>query len=382
MRLLYWDGEGEPYLVEAHSNIPPYAILSHTWGEGEVTFKHYQDGTAGDQAGYRKILFCAEQARRDNISYFWIDTCCIDKASSAELTENINCMYEYYQNAVHCYAYLADVTCPDVSKIGKWQEAFQMSRWFTRGWTLQELLAPANVEFFSDTGVLLGDKKSLDTLISKITRIPVEVLHKTKPLAEIEPNTVFRWMEGRNTMRPEDQSYAIVGILDVHMAVIYGEGGENARIRLKDTLARVAERSRVYSTFVGGVSGASFTLLAPLGENVHELHLWSSKSHIQAVRVKYTNGKEELAGQASGNSKHTCFVFNQNERIKQLLLWDNQDNHHLGGIGFTTTDNRSIEFGNDTMEKVEWKNKLSKRLIGISGLSGRDINRLAFVFSW
>lgn len=380
MRLLHWDGRGEPRLVKFQpGNIPPYAVLSHTWGEGEVTYGHYQNNTAQNQAGYRKIRFCAEQARQDNLSYFWVDTCCIDKSNSAELSENINSMYRFYQNAVCCYAYLSDVTCADASKIGKWQAAFQSSRWFTRGWTLQELMAPAHVGFFSNTGVLLGNKSSLDALISRVTRIPVDVLRKTKPLSELDPDTLFRWMEKRDTLRPEDRSYALLGMFDVSMEAVYGEGGQNARERLRDELYRIAERSRVYSTYVGGVGGANFSLLAPLGSRVHELEMWSSKHNIQAIRVKYTNGKEELAGEIFGNTTYSHFVFNQDERIKRLVLWDNHDGRRLGGIGFTTTNNRSIDFGYSKKTKVEWENNL--RLVGICGTSGRDINRLAFVFS-
>jgi hypothetical protein len=137
-------------------DIPWYAILSHTWGADteEVTFKDLIDGTGIDKAGYNKIRFCGEQARRDGLQYFWVDTCCIDKSNSTKLAEAINSMFRWYQNAAKCYVYLSDVSSPafdtnDESSQLPCESALQKSRWFTRGWTLQELLAPGLVEFFS-----------------------------------------------------------------------------------------------------------------------------------------------------------------------------------------------------------------------------------------
>src|ERR1700722_13303347 len=151
-------------------DIPSYAILSHTWGADteEVSFKDMMDGTAKSKVpGYNKIRFCGEQARRDNLQYFWIDTCCIDKSSSAELQEAINSMFRWYRDAVKCYVYLADVSRPALDADIKssqssqlsWELSFRKSRWFTRGWTLQELVAPPLVEFFSKEGEQLGNKK-------------------------------------------------------------------------------------------------------------------------------------------------------------------------------------------------------------------------------
>jgi hypothetical protein len=163
-------------------NIPPYAILSHTWGADteEVTFRDVMDGTGRSKTGYDKIQFCGEQAKRDGLLYFWVDTCCIDKSSSAELTEAINSMFRWYQNADKCYVYLSDVSKSDFDKrdvsssAGK--SAFRESRWFTRGWTLQELLAPVSVEFYSLEGKKLGTKTSMEQQIYEITGITVPAL--------------------------------------------------------------------------------------------------------------------------------------------------------------------------------------------------------------
>src|SRR5438045_3918289 len=151
MRLLRLEDDGEFSLAECVGrNIPQYGILSHTWraDHEEVTFKDIMKGTGKSKAGYSKIRFCGKQAAEDGLQHFWVDTCCIDKSSSAELTEAINSMFRWYKDASKCYVYLSDVSAGDGEQI-TWESAFQESRWFTRGWTLQELIAPPSVEFFS-----------------------------------------------------------------------------------------------------------------------------------------------------------------------------------------------------------------------------------------
>ncbi|KAF2195026.1 HET-domain-containing protein [Zopfia rhizophila CBS 207.26] len=158
MRLLRRCDTGEFSLTEdfiGDEVIPPYAILSHTWGADteEVTFDDLKNGTGKDKPGYEKIQFCGEQARQDDLQYFWIDTCCINKANKAELSQSINSMFRWYRNATRCYVYLSDVSTAKRKASGQsseftWEPAFRESRWFTRGWTLQELLAPGLVEFF------------------------------------------------------------------------------------------------------------------------------------------------------------------------------------------------------------------------------------------
>src|SRR6266480_4292418 len=164
--------------------IPRYAILSHTWGDEsqEVTFEDMVGGSGRGKAGYEKIKFCGDQVARDGLQYFWVDSCCIKKSSDAELSESINSMFRWYQRAEKCYVYLCDVSTTKRKRGGDekaqdaWKQAFRESRWFTRGWTLQELLAPTSVEFFSKEGNRLGDKQSLEQLIYEITEIPVLAL--------------------------------------------------------------------------------------------------------------------------------------------------------------------------------------------------------------
>lgn len=178
MRLLELNSDGEFSLTELYGNkTPPYAILSHTWSADneEVTFVDLMDGVGKSKPGYNKIRFCGEQARYDGIQHFWVDTCCIDKSSSSELTEAINSMFRWYQNAHKCYVYLSDVlkgNCDENHNLlrSTWKSAFRNSRWFTRSWTLQELIAPTSVEFFSSDGKRLGDKISME---QQVTRLPV-----------------------------------------------------------------------------------------------------------------------------------------------------------------------------------------------------------------
>jgi hypothetical protein len=152
MRLLQLIGDCNFRLTKfAEDEVPPYAILSHVWGPDgtEVAYKDILDGNKSDKAGYTKLRFCAAQAKEDRLQHFWIDTCCIDKSDAIELQTAINSMFRWYQRAAKCYVFLPDVSTGKHSRSSEplWESAFRQSRWFTRGWTLQELLAPRSVEF-------------------------------------------------------------------------------------------------------------------------------------------------------------------------------------------------------------------------------------------
>ncbi|KAF2732931.1 HET-domain-containing protein [Polyplosphaeria fusca] len=245
MRLLRVGDCDELSLVEhIGRHTPPYAILSHTWGADgdEVTFGDIVDGGGKSKPGYRKLSFCAKQAASDGLKLFWVDTCCIDKSSSAELQEAINSMYQWYQKADRCYVYLSDVSTSgsagsDSSPQQAWKQAFQDSRWFTRGWTLQELLAPTSVEFFSAEGERLGSKVSLLQEVHATTGIASQALQGT-PLHRFSVETRLSWAYRRNTTREEDKAYALLGIFEVHLSLIYGEGEKNAFRRLREEIQR------------------------------------------------------------------------------------------------------------------------------------------------
>lgn len=225
-----------------NEKIPSYAILSHTWENEEITFEKIQrpdSPSVRSQAGFEKIRKTCEQAKLDEHQYVWIDTCCIDKSSSAELTEAINSMYRWYSNADTCYAYLSDV------ENATFLETFPESRWFSRGWTLQELIAPSNVEFYDRNWESLGSKIEHAGMISDITGVDEEVLYGDIPSMIGEPATIARycvakrmsWAAHRQTTRVEDMAYCLLGIFEINMPLLYGEG-ERAFIRLQEEIIR------------------------------------------------------------------------------------------------------------------------------------------------
>jgi hypothetical protein len=247
MRFLYTTSDGRLRWTKdyiGNEETPAYAILSHTWGEQEVAFKELknhnnaEDADAKLKGGYQKIFFCAQQAKRDGLDHFWVDTCCIDKSNNTELSEAINSMFRWYQNAARCYVYLSDVENNTLD--GDGESAFKQSRWFTRGWTLQELLAPQLVEFFSKGGARLGDKESLKHTICEVTGIPLEALSGSR-VSEFNVAERFSWAEKRQTTREEDGAYCLLGIFGIYMSLIYGEGKGNAIKRLQKKLRESSE---------------------------------------------------------------------------------------------------------------------------------------------
>ncbi|KIW67055.1 hypothetical protein PV04_06332 [Phialophora macrospora] len=198
----------------------PYAILSHTWTEEEVSFDEIGTPESKQKRGYKKVEgFCA-LARADGFSYAWVDTCCIDKSSSAELSEAINSMFRWYSKAHVCYAYLEDVSLlKSLTPHG-----FARSRWFKRGWTLQELIAPMTVVFYDRSWSYIGTKASLLDKIADITAISHEALIDPRSSREESVAERMSWAANRETTRTEDMAYCLMGIFDVNMPLLYGEG--------------------------------------------------------------------------------------------------------------------------------------------------------------
>lgn len=244
MRLLHKDANGDLVTDEWLNRFPEYVVLSHTWlsDKEEIKYDDVVNRTAKQKpASYDKIQFCGDQAARDGYKYFWVDTCCINKSSSAEVQEAITAMFRWYRNAAKCYAYLTDVFVKkedvELSDLSRpWEGAFRRSRWFTRGWTLQELLAPVITEFYSAEGILLGDKKSLKHIIHEITGIPVQALLGDN-LSWFSVSERLSWAKHRQTTRVEDQAYCLLGILEIFMPLIYGED-EHAMVRLQQEVEK------------------------------------------------------------------------------------------------------------------------------------------------
>ena len=238
MRLLHFNGERLVSTDFRGKTIPPYAVLSHRWGDAEVLYEDLAACTYKEKDGYRKIEFCAAQAARDGLQHFWIDTCCIDKWDRRERSKAINSMFRWYKDAARCYVFLPDVSAAADAPQSAWEASFLASEWFTRGWTLQELIAPAFVGFFSCEGRRIGDKTSLEPLVHAKTGIPVRAL-RNGPLDEFTIDERRDWAKNRETSEEEDAVYCLLGILDVVIPAAYGEGVERAWRRLQIELEAV-----------------------------------------------------------------------------------------------------------------------------------------------
>ena len=217
--------------------IPPYAILSHTWGNDEVSFQDMLGSAPQLRQGYRKIKLSCNAASSDGFGFIWIDTCCIDKTSSSELSEAINSMFRWYEQAEVCYVFMEDVPSEDNPDVEG--SKFYESRWFTRGWTLQELIAPSSIVFFNNDWNEIGTKSSLREIVSRLTGIHPEILLG----GDLEAFSIAQrmsWASKRETTRVEDLAYCLMGIFGVNMPMLYGEG-ERAFVRLQEEIMRTSD---------------------------------------------------------------------------------------------------------------------------------------------
>lgn len=325
------------------SNVP-YAILSHTWGDGEVSFQDMQNGDGQNKAGYNKILGCCKIAAADGFEYVWIDTCCIDKTSSSELSEAINSMYQWYQDADVCYAYLADIHAA-YKEEEVTAATLSMSRWFTRGWTFQELIAPSTVIFFNADWQDIGTKHSLLTVLSEVTRVHSEALIEAK-LDNFSVAQKMSWASKRQTTRVEDIAYCLMGIFEINMPMLYGEGGR-AFLRLQEEIMKKSDDHSIFSwelpdacdmgdvysglfaTSPGGFYGCNEVVrheyfdappFAITNKGVHlQLPLierpdWPHPIHVALLNCKYAHKPDKLLG---------IWIFQHNSRFYR-------DHHYVG----------------------------------------------------
>ena len=250
-----------------------YAILSHRWIEQEVNYDEMNDLAKMDKGevdeichrdGYRKILDSCEQAKRDKYRWLWIDTCCIDKRSSAELSEAINSMFRWYENSRVCYAYLHDLTSssfPATSNDQKYPESNGWPEWFSRGWTLQEMIAPSDVRFFNKNWQPIGDKTTLAPTLAEITRVPEHILTDGLPSNRPCVAQIMSWAADRKTTRVEDRAYSLLGLLDVNMPMLYGEG-KKAFHRLQLEIIRMSNDQSIFAWDYQGERERTCSILA------------------------------------------------------------------------------------------------------------------------
>ena len=274
-----------------------YAILSHRWIGPEVDYaemvglakmdREERDDIRGCD-GYRKLLASCKLANRDGFEWLWMDTCCIDKTSSAELSEAINSMYRWYENSRVCYAYLHDVSgssLPTASDDGVYPNSNGWPEWFSRGWTLQEMIAPGNVQFFNKDWQRIGDKRTLAATLATITRVPQIVL--TDGLSSNRPCVaqILSWAADRTTTRVEDRAYSLLGLLDVNMPMLYGEG-KKAFQRLQLEIIRMSDDQSIFAWGWDGKNGRTGGILADdpiFFRSCHEMELMDHDDFVQEL---------------------------------------------------------------------------------------------------
>lgn len=250
------------------ADIELYAILSHCWIQGpyqnEVSYQQLlAERYSKDSLGWQKIAECCSIAKQRKIDWVWIDTCCIDKSSSAELSETINSMYGWYERASECYVFLHDFygsTLPPLEQMDgedRWKrklcdgtiadvESFVDCRWFKRGWTLQELLAPRSVIFFNSKYEIVGTRSELAGIIAHATNIDVRYLTRQLKIKNASIAERMSWACGRATTRPEDMAYSLLGIFDVNIPPMYGEG-ERAFLRLQLEIIKQSDDESIFA---------------------------------------------------------------------------------------------------------------------------------------
>ena len=229
--------------------IPIYGILSHTWGSEEVSYSDMCNLSSSDlegRSGYHKIVQCSAKARAEGLAYIWVDTCCIDKSSSAELTEAINSMFQWYAGSEVCWALLSDVSLndKDINFVPQSNtNGFHQSRWFQRGWTLQEILAPRDLIFLNEDWDFIGLKSTLLTHISQATGIKDVHLYGYRKASVAAK---MSWASKRKTTRVEDMAYCLLGLFDVNMPLLYGEGVK-AFLRLQQEIAKTSNDESLFA---------------------------------------------------------------------------------------------------------------------------------------
>lgn len=238
--------------------IPPYAIVSHRWGDSELSFKdfrrviekgfeEFRRVTKKDESGYTKIIGACDLARLRGLEWIWIDSCCIDKRSSAELSEAINSMYTWYERSVECYVYMADVSFDLFEEDEDCRlDSFRQSDWFTRGWTLQELIAPGLCIFLDYRWRIIGRKSELFNELGRITQIDPLVLNDTDRLKSKAPSQIMSWASMRKTTRAEDTAYCLMGLFNINMPLLYGEGGSRAFVRLQQEILKTTDDESLF----------------------------------------------------------------------------------------------------------------------------------------
>ncbi len=293
-----------------------YAILSHVWGENEQTFQDVralatrcaQSGENPRDLASEKIRRACELAEREGYDWIWIDTCCIDKTSSAELSEAINSMFRYYSLAGECFAYLEDVPGDEPDFIP--EDQFMKSKWHTRGWTLQELIAPHIVSFVSASWTVIGDKWFNSGLVEEATGVPVNVLQDPARMKEFSIAQRMSWSSRRVTTREEDEAYCLLGIFDINMPTLYGEGRKAFR-RLQEEIMRQSPDTTLFAWGLRCTWDELFHLRVqdPADCNDPDYHLFATSPSLfsKCSAIRFVNPTRTCLGQSPDEVRYVMW---------------------------------------------------------------------------
>ncbi|KAL7900318.1 heterokaryon incompatibility domain-containing protein [Trichoderma sp. SZMC 28014] len=283
-------------LHQFHGKPPPYAILSHTWGQEEVSFQDFHSPLREKLAGFPKIRATCKKAYSHGLDYAWVDTCCIDKTSSSELSEAINSMFKWYRNSAIAYAFLEDYPSPKTEKSTLTTAAvgFGHSRWFTRGWTLQELIAPPRLEFYNRSWEKIAEKTAVAKQLAVITGIDAFVLDGSGPLQQVSVGRRLSWAANRETTRKEDLAYSLFGLFDVYMPLIYGEGGR-AFLRLQEHILQQSDDHTIFAWRAATPSKDPDMTYGLFAKSPRDFHNFVDKSYRKGLpEYKINSGLDRL----------------------------------------------------------------------------------------
>ncbi|KAK4958132.1 hypothetical protein LTR10_004557 [Elasticomyces elasticus] len=362
-----------------------YSILSHCWSQDprkpEVSHQAYLSKTYNKSgAGYQKIIRCCKLSRERGLGYTWVDTCCVDKTSSTELSETINSsasvldvagvwltqftVFRWYRESAECYVFMDDLgfeTLPKVAELtaeGRWMQdlepatvadvdAFVENRWFSRGWTLQELLAPRSVLFYNDDTHFLGSKQDLAPLIAHASGIHADVINGSESIFRASIAQRMSWASARRATRREDIAYCLLGIFEVNMPLLYGEG-DKAFMRLQEAILR---QSNDQSIFAWGL-------------NKDQRHLTSV---LAAAPSAFKGSGNILRG--TGRMRHWERT---NDRLQEM--WDNSGYPFAEMVGFDLVkEGLQIRHRNVLSSDDAWRVSINLKCSGLGGKASETI---------
>lgn len=317
-----------------------YAILSHTWEQDEAEFQEMlaesRPARLLQKAGFLKIKKTCEVAKEKGYAYAWVDTCCIDKTSSAALSEAINSMFHWYKESSLCLAYLSDLEVNNFElPESRTSELMKDCLWFTRGWTLQELIGPEELDFYDQEWNFRGSKKTLRRELSKITGIDVDILEDSELLPTIPVGQRMSWAAHRKTTRVEDTAYCLFGIFGVNMPMIYGEG-RNAFLRLQEEIAKSTNDLTLFAWTSQNESGVDRrpTHSSQQGKDLRGILAQSPSEFVDCGRLKIIRERvapiKEFAMTNNGFRIETVLGSSPDKEYVFALDCVNEENRKLG----------------------------------------------------